>query len=138
MSLPPVGGTEARPVVVGGDEQNFQERLLALEERERRAAGAERLARESGCRISLDGKIVPVFTLEAEASCASLEGPIALASKGELQRVLLRIRSISDVARAVATEMVMLRSSRRCKWMYGARARRLDQKDECLGEEEMC
>lgn len=81
--------------------------------------------------------MVPVFTLEAEASCASLEGPIALASKEELQRVLLRICSISDVARAVATEMVMLRSSRRCKWMYDARARRLDQKDGCLREEDM-
>jgi hypothetical protein len=106
MSLPPVGSTEARPVVVGGDEQNFQERLLALEERERRAAEPDKLARESGCRILMDGKMVPVFTLEADATCASLERPVALASKADLERVLLRIRSISDVARAVTTEML--------------------------------
>jgi len=81
MSSPPAGSTEARPVFVGDDEQSFQERLRALEERERRAA-------------------------EAEASCDSLEGPIALASKADLERILLRICSVSDVAKAIATEML--------------------------------
>lgn len=65
---------------------------------------AEQLARNSGCRILMDGKTVPVFTLEAEASCKPLERPVALASKEELQRVLLRIWSVSEVARAIATE----------------------------------
>ena len=107
MSSPPAGSTKARPVIVEDDEQSFQERLLALEERETRVAEAEKLARDSGCRILMDGKMVPVFTLEAEASCASLEEPVALVSKEELQRVLLRICSISEIARDVATEMLL-------------------------------
>lgn len=106
MSSLPAGSTEARPVIVEDDEQSFQERLLALEERERRAAEAEQFVRDSGCRILMDGKMVPVFTLEAEASCASLERPVDLASNEELQRVLLRICSVSEVARVVATEML--------------------------------
>jgi hypothetical protein len=106
MSSPPAGSTEARPVVVEDDEQSFQERLLALEEREKRAAEAEKLAQDSGCRILMDGKMVPVFTLEAEATCDSLERPVAIASKADLERVLLRICSVSDVARTVATEML--------------------------------
>lgn len=104
MSSLPAGDTEARPVVMEDDEQSFQEKLQALEERETRVAEAEKLARDSSCRISMDGKMAPVFTLEAEASCASLEGPLALASKEELERVLLRICSVSNVARAIATE----------------------------------
>lgn len=106
MSSLSAGSTEARPVVVGDDEQSLQERLLALEERERRAAEAEQLARDSGCRILMDGKMVPVFTFEAEASYPSLERPVDLASKEELQRVLLRICSVSEVARVIATEML--------------------------------
>lgn len=93
-------------MVVEDDEQSFQERLLTLEARETRAAEAEQLVRDSGCRILMNGKMVPVFTLEAEASCASLEEPVAQASKADLQRILLRICSISDVARAIATEML--------------------------------
>jgi hypothetical protein len=54
----------------------------------------------------MDSKMVSVFTLEAAASCESLEGPVALASKADLERVLLRICSVSDVAKAVATEML--------------------------------
>ena len=106
MSSLPARSIEARSVVVEDDEQSFQERLLALEERERRAAEAEQLARDSGCRILMDGKMVPVFTFEAEASYPSLERPVDLASKEELQRVLLRICSVSEVARVIATEML--------------------------------
>ena len=98
--------TEARPVVEEDEEQSFQEQLLALEEREKRVAEAEQLAIDSGCRILMDGKMVPVFTLKAEASCASLEVPAAMASKADLERVLLRICSVSDVAKAIATEML--------------------------------
>ena len=54
----------------------------------------------------MNGKMVPVFTLETEASCPSLEGPVAQASKAELERVLLRICSVSEVARTVAGEML--------------------------------
>lgn len=106
MSPPLAGSTEARLVVVEDDEQSFQERLLALEERGKRVAEAEQLARHSGCRILMNGQMVPVFTLGAEASCASLERPVTLASKADLERVLLRICSVSDVARAIATEML--------------------------------
>jgi hypothetical protein len=106
MSSLLAGDTEARPVVVEDDEQSFQERLQALEEREWRVAEAERLAHDSGCRVLMDGKMVPVFTLEAEASCESLEAPVASASKEELQRVLLRICSVSEVARALATNLL--------------------------------
>jgi hypothetical protein len=81
MSSPPAGSTEARPVVVEADEQSFQERLRALEERERREA-------------------------KAEVSCDSFKEPVALASKADLERILLRICSVSDVAKAIATEML--------------------------------
>lgn len=54
----------------------------------------------------MDGKVVPLSTLEAEATCASLERPVALASKADLERILLRICSVSDVAKAIATEML--------------------------------
>lgn len=104
MSSLPAGDTEARPAVVEDDEQSFQERLQALEEREKRVAEAEKLARESSCRVSMGDKMVPVFTLEAELSCASLEDPVALASKEELEHVLLRICSVSKAASAIATE----------------------------------
>ena len=106
MTPPPAGSTEARPVVVEDDEQTYQERILALEKREQRTAEAEQLARDSGCRILMDGKMCPVFTLTANASCETLEGPAALASKVELERVLLRICSISQVARVVASQML--------------------------------
>lgn len=108
MSPSPTGSTEARSVVVEDDEQSFQERLQALEERERRVLEAERLAHDSGCRMLMGGKMVPVFTLEAEASCDSLERPVASASKEELQRILLRICSVSKVARAITTEMLSI------------------------------
>lgn len=106
MSPSPTGSTEARPVVVKDNGQSFQERLQALEEREWRVLEAERLAHDSGCRILMDGKMVPVFTLEAEVSCNSLERPVASASREDLQRVLLRICSVSKVARAITTEML--------------------------------
>lgn len=107
MSSPSSASTEARPVVVEDDEQSFQERLSMLEERERRAAEAEKVARDSGCRTMMDGKVVPLSTLEAEATCASFERPVALASKADLERILLRICSVSDVAKAIATEMLL-------------------------------
>lgn len=69
-------------------------------------ADPDKLARESGCRILMEGKMVPRFTLEAEPTCASLEEPVALASKADLERVLLRICSVSDVARTIANEML--------------------------------
>ena len=75
MSSLPAGSTERRPVVAEDDEQSFQERVLALEQRERRVAEAEQLARNSGCRILMDGKMVPVFTPEAEATYDALLKP---------------------------------------------------------------
>jgi hypothetical protein len=69
---------------------------------------AEQLTRDSGNRILMDGKMVPVFTLETEASYAPLEGPVALASKADLERILLCICSVSQVARTVAAEMLSI------------------------------
>lgn len=106
MPSAPVGSTEARLLVVEDDQSNFQDRLQALKARERRAAEAEQLAHDSGCRILMDNKMVPVFTLASDASCASLEEPVALASKEELERALLRICSVSEAARVIATEML--------------------------------
>jgi hypothetical protein len=54
----------------------------------------------------MDGKMVPVFTPEAEATYDSLIEPVALASRKNLQHVLLRVYSVSDVAMAIATEML--------------------------------
>lgn len=106
MSPPPAGSTEAAPLVVEDDQETIQQRLQVLERREQLAVEAEQLARDSGNRILMDGKMVTVFTLDAEASYAALEGPVALASKAELERVLLRICSVSEVARTVATKML--------------------------------
>ena len=83
-------------MVVKDDGTSYQERPLAQEKRERRAAEVEQLVRDSGCRILVDNRMVPMFTLEAEASCAATEGLAALASKKEVERALLRICSVSE------------------------------------------
>lgn len=106
MTTLPTGGTKTAPLVVEDDHEGFPQRPQALEEREQLAAEAEQLARASGNRILMDSEMVPVFTLDAEATYAPLEGLVARASKAELERVLLRVCSMSEVARTVAGEML--------------------------------
>jgi hypothetical protein len=72
----------------------------------------------------MDGKMCPVFTLTADASCGSLEGPAVLASKVELERVLLRICSVSQVARVVATQMLPAATTSATSTQTGASKRK--------------
>jgi hypothetical protein len=107
MSTVPTRSTQGAPIVVEDDQKDLQARILALEQREQRVSEAEQLTRNSnGNRIMMDGKMVPVFILAQNDSYAPLEDSVALASKAELERVLLRVCSVSEVARAVATEML--------------------------------
>lgn len=106
MTTLPAGSTQAAPLVVEDDHEGFPQRPLTLEEREQPAAEAEQLARASGNRILMGGKMVPVFTLDAEATYPPLEGPVAQASKAELERGLLRVCNVNEVARTVAAKML--------------------------------
>jgi hypothetical protein len=96
MSTVPTRSTQGAPLVVEDDQKDLQARILALEQREQRVSEAEQLTRNSnGNRIMMDGKMVPVFILAQNDSYAPLEDSVALASKAELERVLLRVCSVS-------------------------------------------
>lgn len=52
-----------------------------------------------------------VVNLDAEAPCGPHEGPLAVASKDELERAIMRICEVSEVARTLATQMLPVAES---------------------------
>lgn len=104
---------EESSIVAHAEPQGYHERLQALEKREQMVEEKERFVRDSHCRVYMGREKISVFNLNAETPCGPLEGPVAVASKEELERTMMRICEVSEVERTLATHMLPVACCRR-------------------------